>query len=698
MKSQGMNTHTQYNHHARELQKANEAIIQTNKYLLPDSPHYLPNYIAKLEALLASDNTSNEVADKLATAKTNLANYTQRANDALEVIAKHPNLLAQLEASNDIYLTPPEKQDECLYVMDGETCKSSAVNWQAVTDNAGKDLEIKEPESFVFKGKQDIELTGEHQTDALRVWQHNVTVEDLQITDNRTYTEAHRDAVQLIPPPIFDMVEGVYVRLADQMAGAVLENTTVTDCKISAPFGPLQGIFASDGLQRNLCITNNDIGTCGAHAISIAGLLDGGTITGNTLRQLPGGQRPTISLYPARIGGNMADDGVVSILSFAKTDTHQPMEYGEIKAHDNVLIDQHGNEHPLDIDDARQLIPNTLLKLAVSLKDFDYHGYLADYSGLTLGQYKQHDPFGVGKMHEWLTLRAQEFTQGREAGNPLGPVSDEQKKIGARFLIPALEALENGSADNIRLVDLDYTAIRSFSMKRLAIMHGTIDPLTDIALGNERRDLMLKFLLEPEQRRNLVKEAFADATVICVDNGKTASLLPYTLFFGPDHIYNGATDAHGVIAYDELPNGPYILTINNPKFAIVANSQSQQNSAQSIDPTIDNLAQSILKDLANKTPIVKAWLQHDVSNETAGVTALSSHLSRIGATASTQFNDELRHQCMQVMGISRSQRAPFRQPSKVYVSCPQPMMNRGKTNNGCLFAVINLALGLLKKK
>ena len=690
MESQGMNTHTQYNHHARELQKANEAITQTNKYLLPDSPHYLPNYIAQLEALVESGSTDTDLEQKITTAKTNFTNYTKRADDALQVIAEHPALLAQLEANNDIYLTPTEKQNECLYVMDGETCKSSAINWESLLSNLGKDVETAEPESFVFKGKQDIELTGEHQTDALRVWQHNAVVEDLKITDNRSYTDAHRDAVQLIPPPIFNMIDGVYVRLADQMAGAVLENTTIDGCVISAPFGPLQGIFASDGLQRNLRINNNDIGTCGSHAISISGLLDGGVISGNTLRELPGGQRPTISLYPARIGGNMADDGVVSILSFVKTEARKPMEYGPVEAGNNTLVDKQGNKHQLEIDDARHLIPNSLLKLAIGLRDFDYHRYLADYSTLTLGQYRQHDPFGAGQMKEWLTLRTQEFTQGRASENPLGPVSDEQKKIGARFLVPALEALNNGSADKTRLVDLEYTAIRSFAMKRLAIIHGKVDPLTDIALINERRDLMLRFLLEPAQRTNLAKVAYADATVICINNRKPVPLLPYTLFFSPEHIYNGATDEQGVLTHDDLPVGPYILTINNPKFTIVAGNKS--DNPTSTDPGITNLAGSILKDCANKVPVVRAWVNHDVSNEAEGIKRVEQHLCAIGASANTEVSNELRQQCLGALGLATSQREAFRENKKVHVSCPKP-----EANKGCLFAVISIVLGLLKK-
>ncbi len=694
MDTRGMSTHTQYNHHARQLQKANEAITQTNKYLLPDSPHYLPDYISKLEALLESDNPAEGIEDKIATAKENFKNYTKRANEALEVIAEHPAFLAQLEESNDIYLTPPEKQNECLYVMDGETCKSSGINWNSVVSNLGQDIETAPTESFIFKGKQDIELTGEHQTDALRVWQHNVTVEDLKIIDNRTYTDAHRDAVQLIPPPIFDMVDGVYVRIADQMAGAILENTSIIGCEISAPFGPLQGIFASDGLQRNLTISNNDIGTCGAHAISISGLLDGGKINGNILRQLPGGQCPTISLYPARIGGNMADDGVVSILSFAKSDARKPMVYGEVESQGNVFIDLQGKQHPLEIDDARHLIPNTLLKLAVGLRDFDYEQYLACYSALTLGEYKQHDPFGADQMKQWLMLRKQEFTEGREDGNALGPISEEQKQIGSRFLVPALEALNNGSADDVRLVDLEYTAIRSFAMKRLAIIHGTVDPLTDIALGNERRDLMLKFLLDPAQRTEMVRVASVDAKLVYVESKQAVPQLPYTLFFGPDHIYSGSTDQNGAIKHENLPVGPYMLTIDNPKFSIVANGKAQQNIADfDNDTVLGNLAASILKDLSNKVPVIKAWLGHDPHNEAEGITRLAHHLNSIAATQNTQFTDELRQQCMQILGVSSSQRGPFRDEKTVHVSCPKPSANKG-----CLFTAVNLATDLLQKK
>jgi len=242
-------------------------------------------------------------------------------------------------------------------------------------------------------------------------------------------------------------------------------------------------------------------------------------------------------------------------------------------------------------------------------------------------------------------------------------------------------------------VDLKFTAIRSFAMKRLAIMHGSVDPFTDIALFNERRDLMLKFLLKPEQLNNKVKIAFVDATVICTSINQTVPLLPYTLFFSSEHIYDGATDRKGVIAYDDLPVGPYILTINNPKFIIIASDEVTDQSNAPIDPATTKYAKSILKDLSNKVPVVKAWLEHDAANETDGTQRIARHLTTIGVSANGAFTNELRQQCMSILGIGASHREPFRTNTTVRVSCPKPV-----TRGGCLLAIVNLALGLLKKK
>lgn len=87
------NTHTLYNHHARELRKANEAIAQTSKYLDQDSPHYLPAYIEKLEALKASDPPPEDIDTKIGAAKSNLLAFTNRAEQARQVIAEYPAVI-----------------------------------------------------------------------------------------------------------------------------------------------------------------------------------------------------------------------------------------------------------------------------------------------------------------------------------------------------------------------------------------------------------------------------------------------------------------------------------------------------------------------------------------------------------------------------------------------------------------------------
>lgn len=687
------NTHTLYNHHARELRQANEAIAQTKKYLDPDSPHYLPDYISKLEAIQASDEASDEVAAKLTNAKANLASYQQRAEAAQLVIAAGPAKVNELEASNNVFLSPPAKQDEYLYVLDPETCQASTINWADVCSNPGQAIVEPEVDFFQFSGKKDIELSGEHQTDAVRVWNHNVRIDGLKITDNRSYTDAHRDAIQLIPPPIHRFEDGVYIRMADQMAGAILKNTTIENCEICAPNGPLQGIFASDGLYRDLHIRNNDITTQGAHSIAIAGLLNGGEISGNILRQAAGGAVPAITLYPARIGGNMADDGVVGILSFAENGSglvYEPVSVGD---EPNQLVKADGTQQELGVDDVRHLLPDTYLKLAAGLTGFDYDAYLADYSSLTLGAYRERDPWGAQQMEEWLALRTEEFAKGREDGHPLGPVSEEQQKIGERFLAPALAAMRDGTAENVRLADLAHTAIRSFSMKRLAIMHGVVEPLIDVALVNERRAQMLKFLLEPEQLNNSVRIAHIDGDTACIGSGLAVPYLKFSVFFAPGKIYHGSTDADGRIAMDELPLGPYILCLDDPEFSLATANSPVTDPTALGNEAAGIVARSLLEDFKNKTPVVRAWLADNPENEVNGLAAIRRHLSALGVTPDSEITTDLRHGCLTVLGLGVSQREPYRRDIKLNIHCPQTNEKAG----GCLFFIINLIKGLFGK-
>ncbi|MEZ5536841.1 MAG: hypothetical protein R3F02_14610 [Thiolinea sp.] len=688
-----INTHTLYNHHARELRKANEALVQTAKYLDPDSPNYLPAYIEQLEALQASEQASDEIAAKITSAKANLAAYQQRAEEAREILANTPAKISELEASNNVFLSPPGKQNEYLYVLDSETCQASCINWADVIANAGQEITEPEVDFFQFADKQDIELSGEHQTDAVRVWNHNVRIENLKITDNRSYSDAHRDAIQLIPPPVHRFEGGVYIRMADQMAGAVLENTTIKGCEICAPNGPLQGIFASDGLYRNLRILNNDIMTRGAHSISIAGLLDGGEISGNILRQAEGGDEPKITLYPARIGGNMADDGVVSILSFARNDSGLAYQPVSTTGESNRLIKADGGERDATIDDVRHLLPDNYLKLAVSLSDFEYDAYLADYSSLTLAEYRQHDPFGARKMEEWLELRATEYANGREEGHPLGLVSEEQQTIGERFLSPALMAMRDGSVEDQRLADLEFTAIRSFAMKRLAIMHGRVDPLIDIALLNERRAHMLGFLLEPEQLNNIQAIAHLDAQLLCNGSGQPVPYLKYSLFFAPDKVYTGSTDAEGRIEKDQLPLGSYIMRLDDSAFSIATANCPVTNPADLGTEAAGLVARSLLNDFKNKLPLVKAWVAASAQNEVNGVSSIRRYLSAMKITATDEVTPEIRRDCLTVLGLGTSFREPYRRKVTMTVHCPQTNQQAG----GCLFSIINLIKGLFGK-
>ena len=185
MECEVVTTHTLFHHYIRELKNAKEAINQTDKYLKPDSPHYLPNYIEKLEAL---QSAGQDQLVKIANARSNFKAYQARANQAQDILDNHPKKIALLTGANDVFLAPPEKQNECLYILDQETCKASCSDWD--NEDSTSDGTVK------FADKKDIELTHEEQTDAVRVWHHNVDVDNVCITDYRSYTDAHCDAIQ----------------------------------------------------------------------------------------------------------------------------------------------------------------------------------------------------------------------------------------------------------------------------------------------------------------------------------------------------------------------------------------------------------------------------------------------------------------------------------------------------------------------
>jgi len=662
MSEQGVQGHTLATDYVRQLQKAKDDLAQTAKYLDPKSPNYLPSYIQNLIALQGTAKAPPDLEKKIATMQANLATYQQRAASANQVLAEYPAKLKALAASNDLFLAPADKQSEYLYMLDEESSQASCTDWDEFAADPYQSVLMAGPQA-VFKGKDNIQLTTPEQTDAVRVWTNNALVDGLMISDQRTYTDAHRDAIQLIPPALGRREADRYIRLADQMAGTIMENVTIQNCQISAPNGPLQGIFASDGMQRQLCIRNNLIATKGAHSISLAGVLDACEISGNVLQEVTGGELPKINLYPARIGGNIADDGVVCILGFATEPKQRSLDYAPISVQQpNQLKRIDGSQIEAPIHDMRRTIPDSFTRLGIGLTEFRYHAYLASYASLTLGQYRQFDPFGAQQLEIWLKTRIQEFTQGRPDNHPLGAVGAEQKSIGEKLLQPALKALQARSAELVRLVDLDYAPIRSFAMKRLAIMHAQVQPLVHLALLNQRRELALKFLLEPQQLTNLVKTASLDARVLFAGTGQAAANLQFNLFFDAANYYSATTNAKGELSLGELPLGACILMPADPKFGLTLAALKKPLKRATFIQVASGLAQGLLKDLRRKTPVLDAYLLSFPTQEKLLSSKLASYLNTMNITSNAMLSEAIRRDCLGLLGVLSSQNEANRRP------------------------------------
>ncbi|WP_020397148.1 hypothetical protein [Thiolinea disciformis] len=461
---ENITTHTLYAHYTRQLKQANDELQRLQRYLDPNSANYYP-----------SDP------------------YQQREQKARSIIESALDQLQALENANLLFSAPTEKRNQYLHILDLETCRATCISWsdiaEAMRHNGwgqaiDQDTYLAGCGSYVFSN-QTITLQG-NQTDAVRIWSHYCSLEGLSIQDMRDYNIAHRDAIQLIPPPSFDEdmdAQGNPQKLLEPLAGGILESPQVIGCSVYAPLGTLQGIFMSDGLCRNVTITNNEIDTCAGHAISIAGVLSG-DISGNTLRQrTPTLPLPSIRLYPLRIGGNMADDSVIYILNFSNNSS---VFYGGVTGSDNRLIKVDGTEDYLEITDLRYELPTTPAERAraLGLVNFDYDAYAHDYGSWTLAEFRNYDSVGYNQLSSWLNVRIQEFTTGqRMVPNTLPAPSPEQKEKVLPMLKAAKTLLANPNALNTRLIDLQATAIRSFTMKRIAMQHGTLQPLID--LGGE---------------------------------------------------------------------------------------------------------------------------------------------------------------------------------------------------------------------
>lgn len=593
-----INTHTLYAHYARMLKKGNEDLQNVKKYLDPASPNNYEKYLANLRNLKASKLPPADIDTKIATAESNLNTYRKTEQDARTLIAEYLPKLQVLQAGKDFWGAPDAKQNEYMQILDEETCQSTLTDWVAVaaaSQSGGWGMPLpalpQGSQTFTFTNRQ-ISYSNETQTDAVRIWNHNVTLDNLTITDTRSYDIAHRDAIQLIPPPKYQ--DGVdksgkptKIKLADQMVGTILENPTVKNCTVNAPSGPLQGIFTSDGLCRNVTISNNNITVGGAHAISLAGVLSG-VITGNTLHEVPAApkqaqQPPRIRLFPLRIGGNMADDGVVCVFNFAAGNS---VSYGQVTDSGNRVVRLSGNSEPLTIEDLRKELPEEFRKIGAGLQNFNYDQYFKECSTWTVNDFKVNDAWGYSQMVTWVSLRLQEYSSGqREAGSPLPTPSPEQrdpKPFGVLDMLQkAKTALQGNTAAflSTRLADLQETAIRSFTMKRIAIRNGTVAPLYDLGVLNPRREAMLKWLLTAGDLANLVPNPNPDTGLQPnVQDGQTyyielllvdaATDVPlrneaFAVQFSDGTEKHDVTDQDGLIFMVDVPAGNYTITLDD---------------------------------------------------------------------------------------------------------------------------------------
>jgi len=437
------------------------------------------------------------------------ARLSEYKNNYLAGVATYQQSHAEMQALDNnnsifskVFLPPPEKQHEYRYIIDTETCKYLC-----------HEHDLAEDTTLTFSLPDTIELK-DNQTDAVRVWQHNINVENLTIRDFRDDIEsAHRDGIQLIPPPSYrkTTIDGkeTLVKQADQMVGTILNNVTISYCDILAPTAALQGIFSSDGMCKNLKISHVSVGTHGGHAISISGVLSGCEISHVTLHQQAGSVAPEIALYPFRIGGNMADDGMVYILGFKEGTgyNYDPI----IQTGNKRYLTGQSQPEDITVSDYRGKIPDKFVRFTLGLKDFDYPGYFRDYTTWTLADFKQNMSTEYQQMKEWVKRRYKEYSTGVRTPEAdridgklfelpnISPEQKDPKEFGIRYMLNEarkLLASEDSTRMNMRLPELQETAIRSFAMKCIAIKHGKPEPLYNLGRTlNIHRKAYLHYLM-----------------------------------------------------------------------------------------------------------------------------------------------------------------------------------------------------------
>jgi hypothetical protein len=421
----------------------------------------------------------------------------QQYNTAVENLRHDLPMLRELESTGESFRSIEGVADELRYIVDEDAKKYYYLEQRNLAGLSEEEFEFA---NFIthFLGPKRIELT-DNQTDAVRIQTNNVVLRSIEIIDGRSDDNiAHRDGVQLIPPTVMDEDK----IQADRMAGSLICDISVDSCTIDASSAALQGIFSSDGFCRNLSITNNKIKTAAGHFISIAGVLDGCQISQNTLQQ-SSENRPQIKLFPGRLGGNIADDGLVYILSFAEDSQYT---YGDVENVDNQYIGLNQEVLTEQFSDERHLIPAGHERVALGITNFNYDRFIATYCQWTIADYKASDPIGFRRLRAWLAQRIEEYETGirEEIGQDNFPIlpypTAEQQSHVINTLRPALVLLQEETEGFLetRIADLDSMPIRSFIIKRLAVREGDIVLETLNAEILKCRTAQLKWYLDDE--------------------------------------------------------------------------------------------------------------------------------------------------------------------------------------------------------
>lgn len=582
-----INVPTWYAHWGRQWKKAIEDIEIYGRFVNPDYvgpfPAYLPTYIEQLHASREYYVSAGlwdkveEVDEKIVSAEERYPVYLEKYEAALVNKPFFENKLIEIEEANEMYRTV--KYDDSLYIVDRES---------AVLYNSRKNPSIDSASGEMI-GKE-VNMLTDNATDATRIWTDGSSIINCTINDLRPYNAAHRDGIQLIPPPQADYTregtDGGPWRMGDQTVGAALYDATVKNNIINAPEATMQGIFASDGFFRNLKIINNSITTAGYHAITINGFLNG-EISGNHINQTGlFDYKPAIYVNSGRVGGNMADDGMVSILSFQ--DENYNYDPIIVNSPNTAIIN--GVSQELEITDNRGLIPCEFKKLAVGIEDFHFTEYYDYYNNLTIGDYKVNHPKEYHNMKNWLLTRIADYDPAnpRKGLMPYMPdASPEQINLIRPYLIFAYTNLENGSIDHLRIPELAETAIRSFVTKQMALLFGRIKPLYDIGeIFNIRRYNYLKFLLDeewfleenfivnetpcpgekgwvdPDDENEPESEDSRNIDLIDINTHLPQIGIPFILVNkNTGFTTKGFTNSNGTIDFKNVPPGEYSLTI-----------------------------------------------------------------------------------------------------------------------------------------